>query len=711
MASVTRFSVALLSLSLVATPVDAAELTPSSGDWKISARSIKQSDESAKQSVALASGDAVERAVVRTRIKLDTDRLNAEAGVVVHLEDPNVYVLCSIRRGKGCWYAGITRWGPYRQGRLPGDVARLSDESGPGWHTIEVRADGGHVAMIVDEKIRLAASFPLIDGKPLENGNAAKWGPEVFQRRGRVGLATRSAAGQFADFKVEDLPQGEIIRTPLNPEYDANGRVAARFSYDWTMRAFTEWVMISDKLVSSVGGEKDAEPLDDAMAKTGWPPYVFSWATMLDDRGFDHSTQFPSHNGPLTICGFVRYYLYSGDERARDASRIWADWLIDHGSTPPDSPIPHLPLSTYSYFGKAYTKELINVMELDKASFVGIAYLDVHSVTADDRYLAAAKRIAQTLMPYQQSDGMFPFRVDLKTGKVLKDYTCSQLWHLQFFAQLADVTEDAQYRAVSDRALKWLLAGPIRDNKWVGFYGDIKSERESFDQWVALETAQWLIDHHAENPDYLPAVKNILAFVQEKLTLVGGLHKGVPAVVEQTVFPCILPHHNMRLAETYARYHGATGDAEAKELAIRIGNSMTQMVTADGKYRQGLNSGIDELTCLALNFNNQLSRIMAEIPETAPKGENHLLYHCSPVKLIQYRPAAIQYESTAASQDILIVAARPTLVKVDGKTLGELAKPPTSRIQTTPAGWRFEPDSGRLFILHDKGKVEIELGG
>ena len=83
----------------------------------------------------------------------------------------------------------------------------------------------------------------------------------------------------------------------------------------------------------------------------------------------------------------------------------------------------------------------------------------------------------------------------------------------------------------------------------------------------------------------------------------------------------------------------------------------------------------------------------------------------SPVKVIRYLPAAIQYESTTASQDILTVASRPKSVKVDGKALGEFAKTPTSRIQTTPAGWRFERDSGRLFILHDKGNVEIELGG
>jgi hypothetical protein len=320
-----------------------------SGNWKAQEGELVQSDAAIAQSFALARDTNVERCVVKARVKLDTDRLNAEAGVLVHVEKPDVYVLCSIRRGKGAAYAGITRYGPYERGnRMPGDVARLPREKATEWHVIEVRTDGGHVSMTVDGSIRLAASFPVLDGKMVHTGNAPEWGPEVYQRGGRVGLATRSAAARFDDFEVMDLPAGEIIHTPLKPEYDANGRVVARWPYDWTMRAFTDWVLESDKLVSAVGGEPDAEPLDEAMAKTGWPPYVFSWATMLDDRGFDHPTQFPSHNAPLTISGLVCYYRYSGDERAREGSRIWSDWMIQHGSTPTDSPTPYLPLSTYS---------------------------------------------------------------------------------------------------------------------------------------------------------------------------------------------------------------------------------------------------------------------------------------------------------------------------------------------------------------------------
>lgn len=189
----------------------------------------------------------------------------------------------------------------------------------------------------------------------------------------------------------------------------------------------------------------------------------------------------------------------------------------------------------------------------------------------------------------------------------------------------------------------------------------------------------------------------------------GGIHKGVPAIGEGTPWQAILPHHNLRLAETYARLYGATGDPQAKELAIRIANSMTQMVTADGKFHHGMNSGIENRIALALIFNMQFSRIMAEIPETAPMGENRLLYSSGYVRGIRYGRRTVRYETLGPTQDILVVKSRPRRVIAAGEVLPETKTPPGSRVDTTPAGWLYEPGTGRLFVLHGGGKVEIRL--
>src|SRR5687767_459020 len=114
----TRHGIAAL---LVLLSVGAAKESKSpslehvSGNWKAHEGGLVQSDAAIAQSFALAPGANVERCVVKARVKLDTDRLNAEAGVLVHFEQPDAYVLCSIRQGKGACYAGITRWGAYER--------------------------------------------------------------------------------------------------------------------------------------------------------------------------------------------------------------------------------------------------------------------------------------------------------------------------------------------------------------------------------------------------------------------------------------------------------------------------------------------------------------------------------------------------------------------------------------------------------------------
>ncbi len=99
---------------------------------------------------------------------------------------------------------------------------------------------------------------------------------------------------------------------------------------------------------------------------------------------------------------------------------------------------------------------------------------------------------------------------------------------------------------------------------------------------------------------------------------------------------------------------------------------------------------------------------MAEIPETAPEGENHLLYHSGYVKKIRYDDEAIRYESLTPSQDILVLNSKPKQVTINSQSIPEVKTPPQSRSMMTPAGWLYEMDTGRLFVLHERGTVEIK---
>ena len=714
-----------------------------SGNWSIQSGLLVQSDSTTRSAADLQHGSSVivlpnpkfDRCRVNALVKLDSpDRSEAEAGVAVHVKNKSTYIICSIRRGKGdSLYAALTRYGPgYDFGRMPGDLVQLPSDQRDLWHQIEVRVDGAHVRATFNHGFTLAYSFPLVEGdmpsfpeevrRPTHVSDqttdihlVSKWEPEVFDMSGKVGLVTRNTTARFAYVEVDDLPQDTVLHTAFNPPYDRNGSILPRWQYSWIMKNYTEWFLNAPNLVTSEGGSPEAKgtDFDTMMDETGWPPYFFTWATVLDDMGFDSPTQWPTHNGPPTIFGFIQYYLYCGDTRPIEAARQWADWMIDSFSTPDDFPFPNLPKSTFGIReGQPLTGGLADVIELDKASYTGCAYLSLYAVTEEPKYLQAAQNIAESLLPHQHGDGSFPFRVSLKTGEVVGEYTASQLWHAQLYRNIAHLTGSQDYRQAGERALAWLVEGPVKTSRWWGFYGDNPEDTDSegeksYDQQTALMTAQWLIDHRHENDEYLTRVKGILDYIQEKFAVPDGIHTGVPAIGEQTSWPAFLPHHNMRLAETYARLYGATGDPAARELALRITNSMTWMVQSDGKYRQGLNSGIENRTCLLLDFNTQLSRIMAEIPETAPEGENHLLYHSGYVKNIRYGGKAIRYESLTPSQDILVVRSKPKRVTINGQTIPEVKTAPQSRSITTPAGWLYEIDTGRLFVLHERGIVEI----
>src|SRR4029434_9256341 len=105
--------------------------------------------------------------------------------------------------------------------------------------------------------------------------------------------------------------------------------------------------------------------------------------------------------------------------------------------------------------------------------------------------------------------------------------------------------------------------------------------------------------------------------------------------------------HQLRLAELYAKLYEATGDAGHNRNALQTENSVTWCTLSDGHTRQGF--WYHAAACpLVLSFNEQFSRIMSCIPETAPKGEDHLLQNTGDVKSIRYQLHAIEYETMTA---------------------------------------------------------------
>jgi hypothetical protein len=94
---------------------------------------------------------------------------------------------------------------------------------------------------------------------------------------------------------------------------------------------------------------------------------------------------------------------------------------------------------------------------------------------------------------------------------------------------------------------------------------------------------------------------------------------------------------------------------------------------------------------------------MACIPETAPKGENHLLQNTSDVKSISYQPDGIDYATVAPGQEILLVRDCPKAVTASGSAL-----PRQNSRDFREDGWNYDP-SGLLRVRHRAPAVVIQF--
>jgi hypothetical protein len=248
-----------------------------------------------------------------------------------------------------------------------------------------------------------------------------------------------------------------------------------------------------------------------------------------------------------------------------------------------------------------------------------------------------------------------------------------------------------------------MLNGPVKDNRWIGLYGDIASGEESYDQWVALETAIYLLEHRNDIIGAVTLAEGILDWVKKTLVIDYGFHPAVPGLVEQSTFRVVLTHHQLRLAETYAKLYEATRKPLYKRAAIETANSVTWCLMSDGKMRQGF-WGYAAACPLVVSFNDQFCRIMTCIPETAPKGENHLLRYSSYVKTISYGPDSITYESVGPSEDVLTVRSQPREVLAGSRPLPQL-----QQWGHNEQGWSYDPDTGFLRLYHRAPDVKIQF--
>jgi hypothetical protein len=664
---------------------DAPQGRQVSGTWAASSEGLRQTAHSGAGMLLLYDSKWNRPFTASVRTRLYDPQRGAESGLLLQFRDHQNYVVFSVARKKGGTYA-VLRIQVDPGYSMVGDEAPLDIDLAQ-WHELSVDAFGPNFLASVDGKP--VASFSFLGVSPPSHTNDGTIWPQD-PTHGSLGLCTSSVEAEFSGFKVSQKSEYADIITPQFPSRDSEGALLPRQSYAESMKRLTEWMMRSGSVVDGSDAPKPLQSL---------PPYMYTnWVDSDDRANMRDNIQEFAINHSTFISGAVRYWEFSGDARTLAMARQVADWHLAN-VTPKDWALSSLPPSTVNWKADGTWSGQEWGLEPDKSAYMGISLVKLYAATGDDKYKAEALHIADTLRHLQRPDGGWPFRVDPKTGEVKYGYTESALWYVEFYDLMASITSNPQDREVASQSLHWLLENPVKTNDWRSFYGDVKTGLPSYDQWIPLETAMYLLDHRAEHPEYVAKARSIVQWIDRLLILNPGLQPGLPGLMEQTAYRVVLSHHQLRLAQLYARLWQLDHNDHDRRLAEQIANSVTWCLMSDGKMRLGLGRSASRIP-LVLIFNDQFADLMAYLPGTAPRSESHLLSSMSPVRHLLYLPTRVNYETLGASSDVLVLGSAPVSITAGGKPLAR---------NSSSQGWTYDSPSRILHVKHTQPDVVIQI--
>jgi len=397
----------------------------------------------------------------------------------------------------------------------------------------------------------------------------------------------------------------------------------------------------------------------------------------------------------------ILYHAYSGDRVVLERTREMLDHMIAHGTTEATDAWASVPYACANAGQLVYRGADDTVycdqenhtpcgrgdgpgfLEPDKVGELGYAYLRFYEVTLEKKYLQAAldcaDALAKHVRPGDQSHSPWPFRVDAKTGRnVREEYTANTIGPIRLFDELLrlDLGKTREYRRARRLAWDWLMTYPVRNHVWTQYFEDVliyPDYRTNLNQYSALETARYLLEHPELDRASQTLAQDILdwvvgVFAADSVTMGGvpekGRQWGAEVLSEQVNDMDKMSSHTARYASVQALWYEVTGDPDARERAFRSFNWATYSSRENGLVKTSLDEGTGYWFSDGYgDYMRHFQRGMASVPEWAPPDEDHLLGSTSVVRSIRYGEQEITYVTfDNRSREVLRLRRQPVKV-------------------------------------------------
>ena len=444
----------------------------------------------------------------------------------------------------------------------------------------------------------------------------------------------------------------------------------------------------------------------------------------------------------------ILYYAYCGDRTVMDRVREMLDHMITYGTTDTTdswalAPYASSDSGNLDYRGGTDTiycdqenhtpcgrGDGVGYLEPDKVGELGYAYLQFYEFTLEKKYLQAALHCADALAahvrPGDQSHSPWPFRVDARTGtRIREEYTANTIGPIRLFDEILRLKygHRKSYTRARDMAWRWLMTFPVQNQVWTQYFEDVliyPDYRVNRNQYSALETARYLLQHPEKDPQALIHARRILDwvtgfFATDSVTMAGlhekGLQWGAEVLSEQVNDKDKMSSHTARYASVRALWYEVTGDLDSKERAFRSFNWASYSSREDGLVQTSLD--VPTGFWFSDGYGDHMrhfQRGMASVPEWAPPEESRLLGSTSVVRAIHYGEHKIDYLTfDKASREVLRLRDAPAAVRAGGRIL-----PRVNSLNGSARGYTVEAIAGGGFAVLVKhqhsGDVSIQFG-
>jgi hypothetical protein len=304
------------------------------------------------------------------------------------------------------------------------------------------------------------------------------------------------------------------------------------------------------------------------------------------------------------VIGLIHYARFFPDEKDVDQALKIANIVVRYlllMREPADSPLEFWPPTYWDGIPRGehpyFHQEIMTNTPVIGATML----LDVYDYFSEDKYLIAAKQIADTYVKTQLANGTWPQILNTKTGKAVKSNKLIPTMVIELYDRFREQYQIYEYANSRQEAFDWCMNNPVKTFNWQAQFEDTRPQAQfkNLAREEATEMARILFQESKQKPEYVELAKELLRFAEDQFivwqssdpvlsypwfskqskwngtTLEAGCDWFVPSVMEQYKFYTPIARSSQLMILAYLKAFECTGEQIFFAKAVAIANTLT----------------------------------------------------------------------------------------------------------------------------------------